>query len=53
MGGIDIDKSASSEQVEVQQLRAACDEDLLCRVYGTGGHLTDCTGSKDVHLTIL
>ena len=32
-----IGLSVTSEQVKVQQLRAACDEDLLCRVYDAGG----------------
>ena len=32
-----IGLSVTSEQVKVQQLRAACDEDLLCRVNDAGG----------------
>ena len=32
-----IGQSVNSEQVKVQQLRAACDEDLLRRVYDAGG----------------
>ena len=32
-----IGLSAVSDQVKVQQLKAACEESLLCRVYDAGG----------------